>query len=247
MEVYADGHYHCYVCGAHGDVEQLPETTQATVQASATGARQTSVDTLKRGIELWQAAKPVRDTLAERYLTEIRRLDLAILPDLDAVLRFHPRCPFDKDKHPCVIALFRDVESDEIAGIHRIALTANAEKIGRMILGSWPNPRAIKLRQTSGKKLIIGEGIETTIAGGMRASKTTTLWAMGSAIAIGRLPVITKVIKLMILVDRDKSDVGISNAKICAQRWCCAQRRCVLLCPQQDDTDFNDLVGEKQS
>jgi hypothetical protein len=159
-------------------------------------------------------------------------------------LRFHPRCPFDKDKHPCVIALFRDVETDELAGIHRIALTSNAEKIDRRMLGSWLNPRAIKLRP-AGKKLIVGEGIETTIAGGMRANKTIGLWAMGSATAIGHLRPVASVTKLMILVDHDENNIGRSNARACASRWASTKRLCVLLCPRQESTDFNDLIGRK--
>ena len=237
--VYTDGHGHCFSRCGYIPADKMPAEADSARQPS-----QPSTDTLKRGIELWNAAKSIHGTPAERYLAETRKLDLAILSDIDAVLRFHPRCPFDKDKHPCVIALFRDVETDEVAGIHRIALTSNAEKIDRRMLGSWPNPRAIKLRPT-GKKLIVGEGIETTLAGGMRASKTIALWAMGSAIAIGHLQPVTGVTKLMILVDRDKNDIGRSNARVCAARWSGAKCLCVLLCPQQEDTDFNNLIGRK--
>jgi DNA polymerase I-like protein with 3'-5' exonuclease and polymerase domains len=241
LQLYTDGHYHCYVCGAHGNIEELPEA----LPAPAPNASRSEANTLDLGIRLWQVAVSIRGTLAERYLIETRKLNLAVLPNIDAVLRFHPRCPFDGNKYPCVIALFRDVETDEVAGIHRIALTADAEKIGRMMLGSWSRPRAIKLRPGADKKLIVGEGIETTIAGGMRARKTIALWAMGSANAIRQLPPVTDVTQLMILVDRDKNNVGMDNARTCAKRWQYAKRKCVLLCPQQDDTDFNDLIGRK--
>ena len=139
-------------------IEELPEA----VWASAPDAPRHNTDTIKRGLDLWQAARPVRGTLAESYLTKTRKLDLATLPDIDEVLRFHPRCPFgESSRHPCLLALFRDLESDEVAGIHRVALAANAEKIDRMMLGSWPRPRAIKLR-IDGEKLLVGEGIEIT-------------------------------------------------------------------------------------
>jgi DNA polymerase I-like protein with 3'-5' exonuclease and polymerase domains len=183
LELYADGHYHCYACEAHGAIEELPEAASAPTPDAA----QTDPDTFERGIQLWQAANPIRATLAERYLTKIRNLDLTILPDIDAVLRFHPRCPFDGNKYPCVLALFRGVENDTVAGIHRIALTANAEKIGRKMLGAWPRPRAIKLRPT-GEKLLIGEGIETTMGGSMKVRWSSALWACGSAGAIAKLP-----------------------------------------------------------
>jgi hypothetical protein len=240
LHLYADGHYHCYVCGAHGSIEELPEAPPA----SPPNAAQSQTDTLKRGLQMWQAAVSIRGTLAERYLLETRKLDLAILPDIDAVLRFHPRCPFDANSHPCVIALFRDVETDEAAGIHRIALTASAEKIGRMMLGSWPRPRAIKLRPP-GKKLIVGEGIETTIAGGVHRNTIGAVWAMGSANAIAQLPVIPDIAELTILIDRDSNDVGPRSARTCSTRWSDAGHTVILLTPRQIGADFNDLLKRK--
>jgi hypothetical protein len=146
-----------------------------------------------------------------------------------------------------LLALFRDVDSDAPAGIHRIALTTDADKIGRMMLGSWPHPRAIKLR-ASGAELIIGEGIETTIAGDMvLARPTAALWAMGSAWAIGDLRPIAGIERLTILVDRERSGVGIDNARRCANRWHYAGRQVTLMIPQRDDADFNDLVRTRAS
>jgi DNA polymerase I-like protein with 3'-5' exonuclease and polymerase domains len=237
LQIYSDGHYHCYACGAHGDVEELPETTPAT------GAPRTGVDTLKRGIELWQAAKSIHGTLAERYLTEIRGLDLAIMPDIDAVLRFHPRCPFDKAKHPCLIALFRDIETDEAAGIHRIALTqldcaqprpgaehsaldflcVGCDRAARScLLAKASKPRSPAACELAKRRLDYGP------------------WARPSR--SDALPLLAGVTKLMILVDQDKNNVGMSNADICAKRWSGTNRTCVLLCPRQADTDFNDLI-----
>jgi putative DNA primase/helicase len=61
---------------------------------------------------------------------------LDALPDRgDACLRFHPRCPFGLDTHPCLLALRRDIVTDEPLSIHRIALTPDAEKIERRLLG----------------------------------------------------------------------------------------------------------------
>jgi DNA polymerase I-like protein with 3'-5' exonuclease and polymerase domains len=243
LHLYADGHYHCYGCGAHGDIEELPET----VQASAPSAAHSNTDTLKLGLRLWQVGVSIRGTLAEQYLRETRKLDLATLPDIDATLRFHPKCPFDGNRHPCLLALFRDVETDENAGIHRVALTANAEKIRRMMLGSWPRPRAIKLRGGN-DQLVIAEGIETAIAGVMRrADKSSTLWAMGSADAIGKLPLVPGFAGLTVLVDREASNVGLDNARACTERWRRAGRKTGLAIPHQTTADFNDLINPKQA
>jgi DNA polymerase I-like protein with 3'-5' exonuclease and polymerase domains len=243
LQIYPDGHFHCFGCGAHGSIEELPDADGVLPDAAPDGVSTTSTNKLKSALRLWQSAKPISGTLAERYLIETRKLDLAGIPALDDVLRFHPRCVFDDVKHPCLIALFRDVATDEPAGIHRIALTADAQKIARMMLGPWPHSRAIKLRAT-GTELLVGEGIETTLAGMTVLAQTEcALWAMGSANAIGQLPLVPDMTTLRILVDHDDNAIGISNARLCATRWCRGGRRHVhLLRTEQSDSDFNDLI-----
>ena len=74
--------------------------------------------------------------MAERYLTETSRIDLAALPNAATSLRFHPRCPFSfAVRYPCLVALRRDAISDEPVGIHRIALTLDGQRIERRMLG----------------------------------------------------------------------------------------------------------------
>ena len=243
LQLYADGHFHCFVCQAHGDVDELPETETAPATSPPAVS---STRKLERSLQLWQAASPITGTLAERYLVEIRKLDLAAISSLDTVLRFHPRCPFNGTEHPCVLALFRDAVTDDAAGIHRTALTAAAEKISRMMLGSWPNPRAIKL-EPLGARLIIGEGVETTIAGGALTPRGSALWALGSANAIAKLPLIPGVTELIILVDRDPGDIGMNAARICATRWRHANYKTTLRVPHQIGADFNDLIKESVS
>jgi hypothetical protein len=57
-------------------------------------------------------------------------------PDVSPrVLRFHARCPFGQEAHPCVLALYRDLVTDEPRAIMRTALTPDAQKIDRKALG----------------------------------------------------------------------------------------------------------------
>jgi hypothetical protein len=175
-----DDHFYCFGCGAHGDaidwlthvggyaytetVEVL-ETWDGSVSPPRNDATMVA-----RAHELWDEAQPIAGTLAERYLV-IRGIDVEALPgELDAALRFHPHCPFGKaTRHPCLVALFRDVETGAPAGIHRTALTSEAQKIDRMMLGRWPAPRAIKLWSNPvDGRLAVGEGIETVLAAATR-------------------------------------------------------------------------------
>jgi hypothetical protein len=113
------------------------------------------------------------------------------------------------------------------------------------MFGRWPTARAIKLWPAE-RALVIGEGIETTLAAATRiAHRGTPLrpaWAIGSSGGIARLPVITGIERLTILVDNDANDVGRTNAKKCAERWTATGHAVVLLTPRQSAADFNDLV-----
>ena len=120
---------------------------------------------------IWDAALPLAGTLGERYLAETRGIDVTQLPPtIHEALRFHPSCPFGaRARHPCIIALMRDPQTDAPVGIHRIGLAQENDeisKIDRMALGRmgvvklWP----------AGEQLVVGEGIETVLAAATRIS-----------------------------------------------------------------------------
>jgi hypothetical protein len=260
--IYAD-HFHCFGCGAHGDtidwlrdVEGMDYDAAIELLTSWTGPvtkkrSSTNDRTLNFAMRLWDAARPIAGTPAIKYLRDVRGINVeALPPDLEQVLRFHPRCPFEsRTTHPCLLALFRDVESDAPAGIHRIALTPKTlagGKVERRMLGCWPAARAIKLWPTA-SQLFIGEGIETTVAAAtrmqFRGQAMQPAWAAGSRGNIARLPVLPGVEQLVILVDSDPE--GEAAAEACRQTWCAAGRNVVRLRPIRSGTDFNDLVLEK--
>jgi DNA polymerase I-like protein with 3'-5' exonuclease and polymerase domains len=238
-QLYADGHYHG--CGAHGQIDEDLDVDASTLAQLAASAPQNGSRTLERALELWDASGPIADTLAARYLTSTRKLDLATLPtDIDAVLRFHPCCPFGPNgtRHPCLLALFRDVELNTPAGIHRIGLTPEGGKIKRLTLGRWPGPRAIKLWPAV-DELVIGEGVETVLAAMHRGIVAAPAWAMGPKTDIATFPLLPNVKTLTILVDNDSG--APAGAKACATRWVAANH-CVRLLTTKQVKDFNDLV-----
>jgi len=239
-QLYTDGHYHCFGCGAHGWIDDDLDIDAATL--ATTTSTEDDTQTLERGLELWDEGKPITGTLAERYLTDIRKLDLALLTtDVNAVLRFHQRCPFGPNgtRHPCLLALFRDVESDAPAGIHRIGLTPDANKIKRLTLGRWPSPRAIKLLPIT-HKLTIGEGIETVLGALRCGAVTPPAWAMGPKADIANFPVLPGVKALTVLVDRG-DPAALDGAEMCAARYVAAGIPARWLRTVRVK-DFNDLV-----
>ena len=203
---------------------------------------QNDTKNLERALELWNASKPIAGTLAERYLANTRKLDLAALPtDIDQALRFHPRCPFGPGvRHPCLMALMRSATTDAPMGIQRVAMTPEGRKIDRRMLGY---SGAVKL-WPAGSRLVVGEGIETVLAAATRifyrSAPLRPAWSLLSAGALERLPVLPGVERLIILVDHDL--IGKNAALICANRWQRAGRTIIRLTPTRAGADFNDLV-----
>src|SRR5262249_2376559 len=238
--LYEDGHYHCFGCNAHGWIDEDIGDIDGNTIIRANPAP--STDTLESALKLWDASEPITNTLAARYLADTRRLDLAALAaDIDAVLRFHPRCPFGGNgaRHPCLLALFRDVESDAPAGIHRIGLTPDANKIKRLTLGRWPSPRAIKLWPIT-HKLTIGEGIETMFGAIRCGAITPPAWAMGPKADIANFPVLPDIKAITILVDRG-DPAALDGAETCATRYVAAGIPARWL-RTVHVKDFNDLT-----
>jgi hypothetical protein len=134
-----------------------------------------------------------------------------------------------RPRRACLLALYRDVESDAPAGIHRIALTPDVfagGKVQRRMLGSWSRPRAVKLWR-AGSQLVVGESIETALA------------------AASKLPTVPGVERLLILVDHDRNGEGQAAAARCAERWSRAGRTVVKLLSKRTGSDFNDIAKEK--
>jgi hypothetical protein len=191
-------------------------------------------------LSLWTAAQPITGTIAETYLTKTRRL---ILPDdmSPRALRFHPACPFGTGTlTPCLLALFRDIRTDEPRAIHRTSLTPDARKIDRKMLGPTRGA-AIKISDDADVTMgiVVGEGIESTIAGMMRGFGPA--WALGSAGAIGAFPVLAGIDAVTVLGEPDVANSTAFNA--CAERWLAAEREAYRVTPAAGD--FNDtLMGD---
>jgi CHC2 zinc finger/Toprim domain len=196
-----------------------------------------------RALRIWNdEASEVAGTYAEVYL---RRRGLA-LPDDDGALRYCYACPFNGTHYPALVALFRDIHSNEPRAIHRIAITAGGILIAKRMLGRVAGC-AVKLDADENVELSlsIGEGIETMIAARMRGIRPA--WAVGSAGALRNFPVLGGVEALTIIVDHDLPDrngrqAGQEAAAECSQRWTAAGREVRRVVPRRQGADMADLV-----
>jgi hypothetical protein len=159
-----------------------------------------------------------------------------------SVIRFHPALKINAGYLGGMLALFRDIRTDEPCGVHRIFLDSQGCKVDRKMLGR-AGGAAIKLDPdvTVALGLHIGEGIETCIAarlGGFRP-----VWDLGSANAIASFPVLSGIEAITILSEVDDGGANDRATKDCSGRWIEEGREAFTVRPLIG-ADFNDLWRE---
>jgi hypothetical protein len=189
---------------------------------------------------IWDATRPAKGTIVERYLVETRRLEL---PDTEAI-RFHPRLRVTHtDTHaPAMVSIMTDIMTDEFTGVHRTFLTEDAKKISNAILGRAAQS-AIKLDTADSLGLGIAEGVETAIAARFLYRP---MWSVMSAIGIRRFPILNAIEHLEIFADNDLNNVGEQAARECLERWENAGAEVAIVMPPRKGADIADYIFERK-
>jgi len=170
-------------------------------------------------LKIWRESVDPLDTLVEPYF---RGRCSALWDRAQEAIRFHPACPFKGQKTPAMVALLRDIRTDEPCGIHRTALLADGSDRdrarGKAMLGRAAGA-AIKLCPDDEVILGLGitEGIETAAA--VINIGWRPIWSAASAGAIAQFPVLPGIEELTIFADCDANGVGQRAAQQCLQRW----------------------------
>ena len=210
------------------------------------------VDTSKtaEALALWQEAVHPAGTPVETYLTHRRIWNLLPAEAPGDGVRFHPSCKFGLRRVPAMLALVRNISSDEPQAIHRTALDSDGRKAvvdGQSRLSLGPvGGGAVKLTDDAAVSVMlgIGEGLESAVS--LRSVPEfgcSPVWSVLSAGGIERFPALAGIETLFIAVDRDRSGTGQRAAQTCADRWIGAGKEVFRLLAKNDGADLNDIVG----
>ena len=169
---------------------------------------------IARAGAIWREAMELRGTIAERYLLS---RGLKSEESLGHVLRFSPMLAVGKQTAgPAMVALFRDIITNEPCGVHRTFLDGAGRKLDRKMLGRAKGA-AIKLdaHEDVVAGLHLGEGIETGLAARQLGYRPT--WALGSAGAVACFPVLAGIEAIGVLVENDQASQRAADA--CCERY----------------------------
>ena len=158
-----------------------------------------------------------------------------------------------------MIALVRNIVSNEPQAIHRTALDRNGNKVeivgqdgktrSRMTLGSMQGG-AVKLTDDAEvtNAVGIGEGIETTLSlQRLPEWIGSPVWSLLSKNGVRDFPVLSGIETLMIAVDHDAKQDGQKAATEAVARWRAAGREVLLAFPEAEGNDINDVIRERAS
>jgi hypothetical protein len=233
--------FNCRGCGARGDAIALEQflsgapfkTAVERLLGGPQFQHQTKADTCATtsggALALWITGSDPRVPIVKKYF-ESRALTLGDDLALE-VLRWHASIS-------AMLALFRNIHSDEPQAVSRTFLDSQGRKLGRKFLGPVAGA-AVKLDQDVEVLggLHIGEGVETAMAARQFGLRPT--WALGSAGAIASFPLINGVESLTLL--REHDDASAKAVDACARRWYEAGREVIINEPV-GGKDLNDVL-----
>jgi len=187
-------------------------------------------------LELFGRAWHVHGTTAGAFYLAMRGLSLPA--ELDGpVVRFHPRCPRGRERAPALVVLFRDLIDDVPRAIQRIYIGRDYRKDGKPMMLGPVGGCAMKLGPR-GPKLCVCEGFETGLA--LIMLGYGPVWALGSAGALARLPVLDGVEELVVAYDNDLA--GKMAASVVLETW---RARATPITVDREGCDFADVCAER--
>lgn len=220
-----------------------PARAAVTISGAQSAARAPSlsdVDVARLALDIWHEAGPLSGTPGAIHLA---RRGVAYAGD---ALRWHARCPFGKGvRYGCMVALVRNIITNEPQAIHRTAIDSNGNKLERKALGPIGGG-AVKLTADEDVSIVlgIGEGIETTLSiRTLPDLEQLPVWACLTANGIAAFPSLPGIESVWIAADNDESETGRRAADVLAQRMDAASVESVILMPREVGTDINDKVA----
>ncbi|MCO6049359.1 toprim domain-containing protein [Mesorhizobium sp. RP14(2022)] len=205
--------------------------TRAVTKSAATGASAWQ--------SIWNASQSILKSPAEAYLAS-RGLQCA-----SGELRWHPSCPFGRERAGCMVALVRNIVTNEPQAIHRTRIPSSGERVVRKALGRLTGG-AVKLFENADVTLVlgIGEGIETTLSMcHLPGLNQLPVWACLSATGLKNFPLLAGLEAVWIAADHDKSKQGVTAARHVAHRYQDAGQEALVLVPTVEESDLNDWIS----
>jgi hypothetical protein len=157
-------------------------------------------------------------------------------------LRYSPTTAWEKERRKCLLVAYRSLDTNEVTGISRILLDEPERwpMTQRKMLGVVRRA-AIKLAPVT-DTLAVAEGFESALAANMMGYGPA--WALGSAGAVAKLPVLTGIGRLILIAENDESGASRKATDCCGSRWLRAGQKVSRVWPNQGCSEGAGLDRE---
>ena len=197
--------------------------------------------------DLWDQARPIKDTLGDHYLRVVRGLDVLspyIREAETRALRYLPRAWHSPGIYrPAIAAAIEHVEHGFI-GCHITYLAVGGSgkttlDPPRKVFGGCKGGAVRLGTPRPGEWLAIAEGLESTLS--VAVACAMPAWAALSAGGIRSLVLPSEFNAVLICADNDANGIGQAAARDAAARFIAERRRCCIAIPR-GAKDFNDVL-----
>jgi hypothetical protein len=166
-------------------------------------------------------------------------------------LLHHPHCPFCDDGdnevfHPALVAIHRDVITNEVKAISRRPLACDGRSLNKPISLGPTTGTVVKLTadEDVAYGLHLAEGVTSALAAAMLGM--TPIWAAGGTGNMAKFPVLSGIDALTLVADNDESGAGQAAANACFCRWTAAGREVWTVISDMPGTDMGDVILERE-
>jgi len=219
------------------------------VAVADTGRDEKAANRKRWALDLWRSAVDPRDTAVQLYF-QIHREGLDLSADIcGRVLRYQPACPWrnaatdETERHPAMLALMRDIRTNEAKAIHRTLLhpdgrpqlEPNGQKKRRMLGDATRAVIKLDPDEAITAGICLGEGIETSQSARMLGIRPT--WATGSVSTLGVFPVLDALDCIALLGESDKKGANASAVAQVGAAWAAAGKEVVVVKSPHGDVD----------
>jgi hypothetical protein len=264
------GHFHCYGCGAHGDVFDWLRLARGLSFRGALeylgGNPNASSGTTRTGY--FQCHEPMHsDDCGVDHRddgeTNRRREDASRiwreavdphgtpaevylahrgvrLPDAP-VLRFHGRCPRKSDALPAMVALMTDALGGAPTGVHRTYLLPDGSGKAKVQPAKMMLGTAGVIRLVDDEEIGIGLGLAEGIESGLACIQVIGWGPVWAAASAGAIRKFPVIAATTLNIFCDHDAAGLSAARDCAARWVAAGAEVLIHMPPTSE-DWNDAV-----
>lgn len=227
--------FHCFAGCKTRDVLDAIATLGLSRGARVALAADEQTDTRRLSVgRLWSEARPLRGSLAARYLAGRGLAETS-------TLRFHPRAPQGRRPLtrflPAMIAAVTDETG--LVAVHRTFLSPDGQSLSprqpaRAALG--PLGTGLVRLHSASHRLGLAEGIETALSASQLFD--VPCWATLGAERFKRITLPGSVTEIMLFLDHDAA--GHQAEAVARERF--ADRRIKACYPAQTGADWNDVL-----